>query len=202
MISGFDADTADTFQRQFEFLQEAGTPVVSVSMLNAPEGTPLERRMIAEDRLKLEPVSDFYLETNIVPKRMTEAELLNGAKWLLNKLYDPAHFVDRVSVLARTLPKASRATPSASSAAHVWKRLLTAFDNLGPDFRHVPRETVAMFRGKETQALGTALMFFCNAVRLLQKWGVWDPALAKLPSPDFGAPLQAELSSTARCSRR
>ena len=200
MISGFDADTLDSFRVQFEFLQEVGTAVVSVSMLNAPEGTPLERRLLSENRLKLVPVNDLYLETNIVAKQMTEGELLNGTKWLLNKLYDPGNFLERVSVLAHTLPVVRHATPSSSNAAHLWSRILTAFDTLGPEFHHIPREAIAMFRGKQTQALATALMFFCNAIRLLRKWGVWDPGFAKLSEPDFVAPVSKKARTSSAVS--
>jgi hypothetical protein len=195
MISGFDADTLASFARQFEFLQAAGIPVVSVSMLNAPEGTPLERRLRGENRLKLVPVHDLYLETNIIPRRMSDVELLNGTRWLLNKLYHPANFLQRVDGLARMLPRAARTTVSSPSAAYLWSRILAAFDGLGPEFRNVPREAVAMFRGKETQALATALMFFCNAIRVLRKWGVWEPELAKRDAPDFAAAPRAKASS-------
>jgi hypothetical protein len=116
---------------------------------------------------------------------------VNGTKWLLNKLYDPANFLERVDGLARTLPRAARATVSSPAAAYLWTRILTAFDGLGPEFRNIPREAVAIFRGKETQALATALMFFCNAIRVLRKWGVWDPELAKRSAPDFAAAPRA-----------
>jgi radical SAM superfamily enzyme YgiQ (UPF0313 family) len=195
MISGFDADTLGSFQLQFDFLQGAGIPVVSVSTLNAPEGTPLDRRLRSENRLKIVPVRDLYLETNIIPKQMTNAELRNGTQWLLNRLYDPVQFLERVRVLASTLPRVVHVTRSSPSAAYLWSRILTAFDGLGAEFRNVPREAVAMFRGKETQALATALMFFCNAVRVLRKWGVWDPELGKRSAPDFAAEVRAKASA-------
>jgi hypothetical protein len=74
----------------------------------------------------------------------------------------------------------------------LWSRILAAFDALGAEFRNVPREAVAMFRGKETQALATALMFYCNAIRVLRKWRVWEPDLAKLRAPDFAAETRAK----------
>jgi radical SAM superfamily enzyme YgiQ (UPF0313 family) len=52
MITGFDSDTLATFGHQFEFLQAAGIPMVLLAMLNALDGTPLQRRLAAEERLK------------------------------------------------------------------------------------------------------------------------------------------------------
>jgi hypothetical protein len=60
MISGFDADTLDSFPNQYNFLQWAGIPMASITMLNAPEGTPLEKRLTQEKRLIARPMDVFF----------------------------------------------------------------------------------------------------------------------------------------------
>ncbi|MFH1680811.1 MAG: radical SAM protein, partial [Candidatus Eisenbacteria bacterium] len=50
-IIGFDGDTADIFQRQFEFIQRTGVVTAMVGLLNALPGTRLYRRLASEGRL-------------------------------------------------------------------------------------------------------------------------------------------------------
>ena len=47
LVCGFDADDLTCFQRQYDFMQAAGTPNVAVTMLGAPLGTPLAARLRA-----------------------------------------------------------------------------------------------------------------------------------------------------------
>jgi radical SAM superfamily enzyme YgiQ (UPF0313 family) len=186
MINGFDADTADSFRTQYEFLQEAGTPMVAVSVLNAPEGTPLEKRMRAENRLKIDPVNDFFADTNIIPKRMTSQQLSAGTHWLLNRLFDPKAFVDRVRVLAQNLPETTADPLARSHSAFLWQKVIASYEQLGPEFQTIVRDTVRLFRKKDTQTLCSALIFYKHVVCMLRKWGIWDPSQACLDSPDFG----------------
>jgi len=51
LIVGFDADDADTFDEIEQFLNDTGIPIVSISVLNAPEGTPLHQRLDAAGRI-------------------------------------------------------------------------------------------------------------------------------------------------------
>jgi radical SAM superfamily enzyme YgiQ (UPF0313 family) len=199
MICGFDADTTDSFRLQYEFAQRAGIPMVSVTMLNAPEGTPLEKRLLGEGRLTPWPMSDMYFSTNIVPKRMTQQQLRYGTQWLLNKLYAPDAFLERVSVLAQHLPAAKGLAGTSSRVALIWHNLIHSYEWLGSEFRHVPREAVKMFRGKDTDTLGTALIFYKNAVSVLRKWSLWEPAFVGMEQPDFGAmPAAENPESTSR----
>jgi radical SAM superfamily enzyme YgiQ (UPF0313 family) len=194
MISGFDADTLDSFRNQYNFLQWAGIPMASITMLNAPEGTPLEKRLIQEKRLVARPMDDFFLSTNIIPKQMSPEQLHYGTQWLLNKLFSPDAFLERVAVLSQNLPPAKRFEGPAPRASVLWRNMIYSFERLGPEFSRVPREALKLFRGKDTHSLGTALIFYKSVVSMLRKEGLWDQALARLESPDFQSLPSSEAS--------
>jgi radical SAM superfamily enzyme YgiQ (UPF0313 family) len=188
VICGFDSDSVDSFRTQYEFLQRAGTAMVSVTMLNAPEGTPLEARLRRENRLKLTPVTDAYFDTNLVPKNLTDWQLRRGTQWLLNRLYQPDAFLERVAVMAHNLPAAGPLSRVSARAAAIWHKIPRAYQRLGPEFTSVPREAVRLCRGRDTTGLGTALIFYRSVVAVLRKSGLWDPRLARLSAPDLGSP--------------
>jgi len=96
MIVGFDHDTPAVFGDIEAFLDETGSPIASVSVLNAPRHTELYRRMRAEGRLQEEFRGFWHLTTNIVPKGMTLAELYQGHKALFQRLYEPERFERRM----------------------------------------------------------------------------------------------------------
>jgi hypothetical protein len=98
MIVGFDADTRDIFEQQYEFSMSAPIPILSINPLIAPETTPLYDRMASEGRL-VEVGEQFPLGphfTNIIPRQMSRGELLSGVKWLCNRLYRPEAFGQRM----------------------------------------------------------------------------------------------------------
>jgi radical SAM superfamily enzyme YgiQ (UPF0313 family) len=182
MITGFDSDTLDTFAQQFEFLQEAGIPMVLLAMLNALDGTPLQRRLAAEHRLKPLLLADAALDTNVIPRQMTSQQLLKGTVWLLNRLYAPTSFLRRLAVFAAQLPVEPQ--PVRADAAF-WERVAASYAALGSDFQSVPIDAARLFRGRDRYGLRTALVFYRSAVGVLRRWGVWDPRQAALPRPDF-----------------
>ena len=106
MIVGFDHDTPDIFQQQFEFLQEACIPVPKMHLLKANPGTDLWERLLREGRLvedgkqdKAESISAYVnprATTNIIPKGMTRLELLSGYLDLVEKIYDWDNFAARL----------------------------------------------------------------------------------------------------------
>src|SRR5258706_4318307 len=137
MITGFDSDTLESFGHQFRFLQEAGIPMVLLAMLNALDGTPLQRRLAGENRLKPLLLADAALDTNVIPRQMTSRQLLKGTVWLLNKLYTPRNFLERLAVFASQLPAAEQ--PTRIDAAF-WQRIATSYAGLGAEMRDVPIE--------------------------------------------------------------
>lgn len=183
MIVGFDADRTDIFVRQFDFAQEAGTAMTSLTTLNAPEGTALEKRLKEQGRLREGLIDDAFTSSNIVPLHMTTDELRAGTRWLMNKLYMPDAFLERLSVAASCFPDGPSRRPMGREGAEMWDRLTRAYRQLGPDFERMPRLASGMFRGKDMTPLGTALIFYLHVVKLLRHWDVWDPDLASHPEP-------------------
>ncbi len=98
MIVGFDNDGPDIFERQYEFATQAAIPITTLGTLVAPAATPLYDRMLEEGRLLADgsEIQATPWSTNIVPKLLTQEQLLSGVKWLANNLYSPAGFGDRV----------------------------------------------------------------------------------------------------------
>jgi radical SAM superfamily enzyme YgiQ (UPF0313 family) len=96
MIVGFDHDTPAVFGEVEHFLSATGSPLASISVLNAPKRTALYHRMQAENRL-VEDFRGFWHErTNIIPKSMSAEELFQGHHDLCRRLYEPALFEPRM----------------------------------------------------------------------------------------------------------
>ncbi|MBN1485984.1 MAG: B12-binding domain-containing radical SAM protein [Chloroflexia bacterium] len=95
-IVGFDSDTPSIFERQIDFIQRSGIVTAMVGLLQAPHGTPLYERLKRENRL-LEEMSGDNVDgsTNIVPKMSIET-LRAGYKKILEHIYEPAHYYERI----------------------------------------------------------------------------------------------------------
>ncbi|MBS0209845.1 MAG: B12-binding domain-containing radical SAM protein [Planctomycetes bacterium] len=97
MIIGFDHDDAQVFEQQRKFLEESRIIHAMVGMLAAIPKTPLHKRLAAEGRLDESDPPEYG--TNIVPAQMTRAELRDGYVQLLNQIYDPTSYFDRLEEL-------------------------------------------------------------------------------------------------------
>jgi len=99
-IVGFDHDDKDIFDIQYDFIQKACLPSVSLNMLKAAIGTRLWTRLRREGRiLDLTAVLGEGLArvyTNIIPKRMTRVELMQGFRGLAARIYDWQSFAERM----------------------------------------------------------------------------------------------------------
>ena len=102
LIVGFDGDDSTVFDDIYSFVEDTASPIVGISMLNAPRHTPLYERLSREGRLVGGDFSgEWQLDTNIVPKQMTRTELVRGYWELFERVYDPKVFDER---LQRWLP--------------------------------------------------------------------------------------------------
>jgi radical SAM superfamily enzyme YgiQ (UPF0313 family) len=97
MILGFDHDDATVFEAQRAFLHAARIPHAMVGMLAAIPKTPLHARLAREGRLDPDDAPAFG--TNVIPLRLSREELRRGYVRVLNELYEPAAFFDRVEDL-------------------------------------------------------------------------------------------------------
>jgi len=99
MIVGFDNDDPSIFDEQFHFIQDARIPVSMTGMLNAVPKTPLYQRLKDAGRLIAESVGDQFVFTNIIPQGMSRAQLYDGYKNLLARLYSYRNYRKRVMQL-------------------------------------------------------------------------------------------------------
>jgi radical SAM superfamily enzyme YgiQ (UPF0313 family) len=103
-IVGFDHDTPSVFQQQIDFIQRSGIVTAMVGLLQAPYGTELYARMKREGRL-LDEMSgnNVDLSTNIIPK-MNMDVLREGYVRILDYIYEPKNYYDRVMTLLKDSP--------------------------------------------------------------------------------------------------
>ena len=95
-IVGFDNDPPSIFEKLTNFIQESGIVTAMVGLLNAPKGTKLQKRLQEEGRL----IKDFTgnntdFTINFIPQ-MNSDVLLKGYKKILNTIYSPKYYYDRV----------------------------------------------------------------------------------------------------------
>ena len=95
-IVGFDSDPISIFRSQINFIQNSGIVTAMVGLLNAPRGTRLYQRLKKENRLLQGTTGDNTdCSINFIPK-MNYATLINGYKHILDTIYSPRHYYERV----------------------------------------------------------------------------------------------------------
>jgi radical SAM superfamily enzyme YgiQ (UPF0313 family) len=95
-ILGFDSDPASIFKRQINFIQKTGIVTAMVGLLNAPNGTKLYKRLKKENRLLNDMSGDNTdFSINFVP-RMKYETLVAGYKNVLDTIYSPRRYYERV----------------------------------------------------------------------------------------------------------
>jgi len=96
-IVGFDSDDETIFERQFNFIQEAGISKAMIDLLQALPGTKLYKRLEAEERL-LQTSSGVKQDStmNFIPKLDKEI-LVKGYKHLVEKVYSPKYYFERLN---------------------------------------------------------------------------------------------------------
>lgn len=97
-IVGFDADPPSIFKDQVRFIKEAAIPTAMVGLLSLAPGTRLWERMRNQDRLLGLTSGNNAMDAgalNFVPK-MGAAKLLEGYRYVLDRLYEPRAYYRRV----------------------------------------------------------------------------------------------------------
>jgi radical SAM superfamily enzyme YgiQ (UPF0313 family) len=99
-IVGFDSDGPDIFDRQIEVIEAAAIPFAMVGVLHALPGTPLESRLREAGRMRSMESMDQFGRTNF-DTRLPEAVLLGGYRRILQAVYEPRQYFDRVLEMLR-----------------------------------------------------------------------------------------------------
>jgi radical SAM superfamily enzyme YgiQ (UPF0313 family) len=100
-IVGFDSDPPSIFDKQILFIQESGIVTAMVGLLSAIRGTRLHQRLSQEGRL-LGDDSGNNMDSNLnfVP-RMEVKALIGGYRTILETIYSPKNYYQRVISLLR-----------------------------------------------------------------------------------------------------
>ncbi|MEX1256204.1 MAG: B12-binding domain-containing radical SAM protein [Gemmatimonadota bacterium] len=100
-IVGFDSDDASIFDRQIRFIQESGIVTAMVGLLQAPPGTRLFERLKREGRLLGRITGDNSDGTSNILPLMDGRTLCQGYRRILEHIYAPQHFYERVRTFLR-----------------------------------------------------------------------------------------------------
>jgi radical SAM superfamily enzyme YgiQ (UPF0313 family) len=97
-IIGFDNDTRDTFDRQFDFIIKSGIQMAMVGLLTALPKTPLFERLEKEGRLipYVNHSDNTQLGTNFIPKQMSYDEMIEGYYKLYCRLFNYRNIASRI----------------------------------------------------------------------------------------------------------
>jgi len=107
-IVGFDSDPPSIFRRQINFIQQSGIMTAMVGLLNAPPETRLYKRLKAENRILPAGSGDNTDGTiNFIPKMPYEA-LIRGYSQILNKIYAPKPYYERIKTFLGEFQPQSR----------------------------------------------------------------------------------------------
>ena len=107
-IIGFDNDPLSIFKNQISFIQKSGIVTAMVGLLNAPRGSRLYQRLKKENRLREDFKGDnTSCSINFIPK-MHLGTLVQGYKHVVNTIYAPKHFYERIRTFLKEYRPAKR----------------------------------------------------------------------------------------------
>lgn len=98
-IIGFDNDTYEVFDKQYNFIQKSGIQASMIGLLTAIPKTPLYERLQKEGRVRkdAENTDNTKLKTNIIPLQMEYERMIDGYRDLYFRLLDDRSISERVS---------------------------------------------------------------------------------------------------------
>lgn len=103
-IIGFDSDPPDVFQRQVNFIQKNGIVTAMIGLLTAIPGTRLHTRLEAEGRMLFKSSgdnTDVQGSLNFIT-RMDRTKIIEGYRWVMNSVYSPEMYYNRMLAFLRT----------------------------------------------------------------------------------------------------
>jgi radical SAM superfamily enzyme YgiQ (UPF0313 family) len=127
-IVGFDSDQPDIFERQFEFIQQAGVVTAMVGLLQAVPRSRLYQRLAREGRLLGDSLGDNTKAAFNFEPKLDRDFLVSNYRRLMERLYEPSAYYQRIRAFLnehRSLGPRRAPTPAEYSA------LLRAFWVIG-----------------------------------------------------------------------
>lgn len=101
-IVGFDNDQQDIFKRQFDFIQKSGVVTAMVGLLQALPQTKLYQRLMREGRLETAASGNNTEAVLNFKTKLNREFLQNGYRELMNKLYEPKVYYQRIRTFLET----------------------------------------------------------------------------------------------------
>jgi len=147
MILGFDHDETSIFDIMPEFIQESRIAHSLIGQLYAIPTTPLYARLQEEGRLDLEEsYAGLGVGTNVIPLQMSPEELRDGYVDVMERVYEPSTYFDRIDALyiderfkyaAHTLPYwrkhflawTKRCTMNVARTFYLYRRVMRAIED-------------------------------------------------------------------------
>jgi len=110
-IVGFDSDPVSIFRSQINFIQKSGIVTALVNLLNAPLETRLWYRLKKENRILPDLVGGDSEDgsINFIPKMSFET-LIDGYKHVLNTIYAPKYYYERIQAFFKEYKPNERAS--------------------------------------------------------------------------------------------
>jgi radical SAM superfamily enzyme YgiQ (UPF0313 family) len=96
-IVGFDNDDDKTFKEIAEFVARTSIPLVTISILNAPEQTRLYNRLKEQNRIYDSFKGGWHFSTNIKPLSIELNKLVSMHNQLFSGFYEPELFEQRIT---------------------------------------------------------------------------------------------------------
>jgi radical SAM superfamily enzyme YgiQ (UPF0313 family) len=113
-IVGFDSDKVSVAKGMVELIEEAAIPICMVGLLYALPNTQLSRRLEKEGRLHPPPVREDLKSADQCTMGLNYAtlrprhDILEDYKNILQRIYDPVAFAERLKRLAKMLDNSHR----------------------------------------------------------------------------------------------
>jgi radical SAM superfamily enzyme YgiQ (UPF0313 family) len=162
IIVGFDSDGRDIFDVQRRFIERLPVPIVTIGTLVAPAQTHLYARLSAENRLSGHSqlgAGDVF-QTNVLPKRMSQKELVEGTERLCRSVYSPQAFAWRVDRFIRTYRSCSPADcpPAPLRLGGVYAAVVARLVRLGAEERSVCEQVLGSLRSQPKEVRASVLL--------------------------------------------
>jgi len=186
-IVGFDHDGPDIFERQAAFIDSLPVPLVTLGVLVASASTPLYARMEREGRLVQHGNVAFgrYLTTNFRLKRISEAQLKNGMEWLLNHVYSPHAYGQRVKAFADICPARAGGVIAPPLFAGIESPLARRLAQYGKEELNLLRlfQQISLQRPDLRSHLRNVFIYYCQFRHTMEHNRIWNPRLSHQDAP-------------------
>jgi hypothetical protein len=116
---------------------------------------------------------------------MSEAQLKSGMEWLLNRVYSPHAFGQRVQAFAETYRTRVGRITAAPLFAGIEAPLARRLAQYGKEEQNLLRllQQISLKRPDLRSQLGTIFIYYCQFRHILEYNRIWNPQLSHQDAP-------------------